>query len=38
MAKWKKLKVALLVGAMLPQSWSCVNDLAQDVLVGLLFD
>ena len=40
MAKWNKLKVALLVGAMLPvlQAWSCVNDLLQDVLIANIFD
>lgn len=39
MAKWNKLKVALLAGALLPVlQWSCVTDLAQDVLIALLFD
>lgn len=40
MAKWNRLKVALLVGAMLPalQSLGCVADLIQDIMIGVLFD
>jgi hypothetical protein len=39
MAKWNKLKVALLVGALLPvMQFSCVTDLIQDVLIALIYD
>jgi hypothetical protein len=40
MAKWNTLKVALLVGALLPalQGWGCVADLLEDIMVGVLFD
>jgi len=40
MRKWSKVKVALLAGLILPalQLDSCVADLVQDVLVGVIFD
>lgn len=42
MAKWSKLKGALLFGTMLPVlgggGFSCITDLLQDVLIGILFD
>lgn len=36
----RKIKVALLAGLILPALGlsSCVNDLVQDVLVGVIFD
>lgn len=40
MAKWSKLKGALLIGTMLPilGGFSCITDLLQDVLFGIIFD